>query len=329
MRLKDSAPEPAGYRIRSAPDSPERGPYTLDQLKDLAEFGNIAPEWLVQKPGETEYQPLTAFPDLLNAVFPPKKSFQFKQYQAAENPDAGYEAIDVKDIYRCKTELPPKEDRETAAPKTPNLLLRPTKLSAPTPPPAPAAFQTDPVDVKALLERNISATRKRPSPAEPPRVSSQPTSASRIFFVTRWVIAAILLILGIHFLVASGSWRIAVPLFGLAFFLVALDLIGWIANAPEYWINRSIGNPANFTRAETHLEAGNWSAAASAYLAETKRHPKEIAGYVPGISAAIAAREPKTVSAFHSLARKNLGAHDLNLLNGALQRRNLAPVAET
>lgn len=324
MRFNKHEPEASGYFVRRGPDEPERGRLTSAQLCDLAEFGNITPDWLVRAAPEETSRPIREVPELMAELFPEKKTFQFKTYERADNPDAGRPPVDVRGLYRCEADAPEEGDGDSllGAEASALSLRRPMPPERRTPPPlpgAPGAF-----DVKAILQASEAIAQQRGgNKVDPGRASF---SSGRVSLVVRWVFATVFALIGIYVLGASGSWRMAIPLFGLALMLVVLDFIGWMFDGLEQWIANAAGKPPDFTQAEDRLRAGEWAAAASAFLIETKRNPKQIRGYFAGISAAFAARDGRLAAAFHSLAHKHLGTHDLNLLNGALRRSDIPPV---
>lgn len=329
MRLKDSEPDASGYFVRSGPDGPERGPLTIDKLQDLAEFGNITLDWLVRKSGEEIFLPFSDLPELMTEVFPQKKSFQLKQYQKAKDQEAELAPIDVRDLFQCAAgsaveKALTESDARVGGAETPGIsLLRPNpgdrKIAAEN-----VATAPDGIDVKAILQASEAMAKARTGEGE--RRGRASFSTNRTFLVVRWILAICFALFGIYVLGASGSWRLAIPMFGMAILLVALDFVAWMCDGVEGWVVNAAGKPPDFSDAERWLRAGDWSAAAAAFLAVCRKHPKQIRGYFAGISAAFAARDEEMAAAFHSLARKNLAAHDLNLLNGALRRGNVPPV---
>ena len=300
MNLRESDPEFSEYFVRADSAGVERGPFTLDQLQDLAEFGNMTPDWLIRVEPREMWQPLRDSPELLDLVFPPKKAFGFKKFQGEADLDEGHQAVDVKDIYRLR-----REDSEEV--EWVGEIRQEWKPPTALPPP-------------------VARVAKAERPRQPVEKLSVPFDMSRVFRVVRWVLAGISGVLALVFLTGSGSWRLAAPFVGFAILLLALDVIAWVCAVPEWWIAKSIQLPPDFGPAEAWMQAEEWSAAAAAFLVETRKHPKEIRGYMGGISAAFAARDEKKLNAFRNLARKNLGSTDWNLLEGALQRKGLPPL---
>lgn len=297
MNRKDSEPDSSEYFIRADLSGVERGPFTLDKLQDLAEFGNMTPDWLIRPEQAETWQPLRDCPELLEWVFPQKKTFQFKQFQKENDLDERHRAVDVKEIYRLH-----REDSEEIAEEDKKEWKGPAARQS------PVAERT-----KRFPKQNRSRVRG-------------PFSLGRVFRMVRWVLAIICGLLALVFLTMSGNWRLAAPFAGIAAMLVVLDVIVWIINFPEWWIARSVGVPPDFGSAEAWMQTEEWSPAAAAFLVETRKHPKVIRGYVGGISAAFAARDERKLNAFRELARKNLGSTDWNLLEGALQRKGLPPL---
>jgi hypothetical protein len=339
MRLKDTAPPPAGYFIRPSPDGPERGPLSLENLRDLAEFQHVTPEFWIRRDGETEPRPLRDLPDLMAHIFPEKKAFHFKSYQQTEDVDAGYNPVDVKNLFRCETSAPP--------------IPRPGAPSGQrpiNPPPSGGTAETDPegpglglarreqpppavgFDPKAVLQASQAMTRARTQTEGNPQPPKPRFSPRRTFFWIRWSLAALLAgsavwiwsdlerFQDIFLLMLLGM----VPMVG-AILLTVSDIIDWFLNR----VGSTEIEPPDFTRAEAAFAAGEWRAAASEYLRSLQRHPLELHGYIPGIAAAVAAEEPKKAAALHLLANKNLGRHDRNLLTAALRRQGLPPLPDT
>lgn len=324
MRLKATDPKPPAYFVRSGLDKPERGPLNLENLKDLAEFGNITPDWLVRNSAEEGFRSFRDLPELMLTVFPKKKSFHFKRYQQAADADAGRAAADVKDLYRCTADPSAKNEAMDQGGEASDKALEPAIPEDPKPSPADAAPAPDGVDVKAILQASEAMTKKRSG--KNMRPERTPLSLNRALFVVRWILAIFFVLVGLIMLGATGNWMMALPALALAVLLVTLDFVGWMCDGLVQWIANAAGEPPDFSHAENRLRIGDWPAAASAFLEETKRHPKEIRGYFGGITAAFAAGDKKATAAFHSLARKHLSTQDLNLINGALRRRNIPPV---
>ncbi|MEX2380940.1 MAG: hypothetical protein WD490_01020 [Opitutales bacterium] len=325
MRLKNSDPEASehsGFYVRPGPDEPERGPLILEKLQDLAEFGHITPDWLVRASGEESFFPFRDLPELMTAVFPEKKSFHLKRHQKAKDTEAGYAKIDVKDLYRCDADGEARDGADGG--EEPEDSPQPAMPAEQENGPQTVGSAPIGIDVKALLQASVLMAKERSG--KDVRREKVPFSTGRVFQTVRWSFAVFFGLLGIYILGSSGSMRLAIPMFAFSVLLVALDFVGWMCDGLEGWIVNAAGKPPDFSDAEGRLKVGDWAAAAAAFLAVTRKHPKEIHGYFAGLSAAFAARDKKTTAAFHSLAQKNLGTHDLNLLNGALRRRKVPPV---
>jgi hypothetical protein len=322
MHLKDSAPEVSGYFVRPAPDAPERGPFTVDELRDLAEFKNIGADFLVRAANEEAVRPFGEWPELMAAVFPAKTAFRFKTFQKTEDPDAGYAPINARNINVCApADLAGAPLTSTGA-RPPPLPGQGTPVS---PPPLPPVDEAAGFDVKELLEASQVIARER-SGGEAGGRSRAPFSAGRVFQTVRWICALFLVGAGIAILALGGAFWMAILPFGAAFLLVALDLVGWAMDGVENWTANAGGAPPDYTRADECFMAGDWGTAAAEFFVILKRRPKELRAYVAGIAAAVAAGDGKQLNVFHALAQTHLKSQDLNLLNGALMRRGIPPV---
>jgi hypothetical protein len=320
MHLENTAPPPSGYFLRSSPDGPERGPLSLDNLRDLAEFQHVTPESWIREPDEAEPQCLADLPELMAAIFPQKKSFQFKHYNQTRDTEAGYAPVDVKSLFRCDNTPPPAPVRKRGAPPPPSVA---TVGLAKRGRPAPSIG----FDPKSVLEASQAMIHNQTGgPSAKQRRPRAGFSAGRTFFAVRWTLAALLL--GCAIWVWSGVTVVQdifllmvlgmIPMVG-AILLTVSDIINWAMNQVG---SREI-EPPDFNTAETAFAAEDWPTAAAAYLRLLQHHPHELRAYVPGIAAGVAAGELKKVMAFHNLANKHLGAHDRNLLVDALARRGL------
>jgi hypothetical protein len=64
--------------IRNATETEARGPFTVQQVADLAEAGQVTPDTLVYDPNTEQWVALTANAELMGAVFPEKKKLSLK-----------------------------------------------------------------------------------------------------------------------------------------------------------------------------------------------------------------------------------------------------------
>ncbi|MEI6463289.1 MAG: GYF domain-containing protein [Verrucomicrobiota bacterium] len=64
--------------IRNANETEARGPFTAQQLTDLAEVGQVSPATLIYDAITEQWVELGSNPALMNAVYPPKKKLAFK-----------------------------------------------------------------------------------------------------------------------------------------------------------------------------------------------------------------------------------------------------------
>lgn len=318
MRLKESIRGLAGYFIRATLEEAERGPFPLEHLADLAEFGNVTPEFLVRREDEAEGRVLRSLPELLAAVFPERKSFRFRAKEETGDTEADFSPVDIHSFYRCEPEL------DAGA-----LQLSPEA--------EPVSKRPDPeqqgVDVKALLEANEEVLRAHaPEPAPVERKSWYSVSPGMAAF--RWLLAFGCFGLGLWIWITNDSANKIGTVFslvmGLPFFVVGLVLI--VTDILDFFLDRiklrDVPKAVDCTEADARFAAEDWPGAAAAYLTAMRKDPHQTRIYLRGISAAAAAGKPRQVAAFHASAIKHLGLHDRNLLSGALARKGLPPLSK-
>ncbi len=86
--------------IRNASETEARGPFTLQQVADLAEAGQVTAETLVYDAESEQWVALNAKPDLMSAIFPEKKKLllKSKEFKALNKPQENAKAITVDDM---------------------------------------------------------------------------------------------------------------------------------------------------------------------------------------------------------------------------------------
>ncbi|HVU36562.1 MAG TPA: DUF4339 domain-containing protein [Opitutaceae bacterium] len=86
--------------IRNASETEARGPFTIQQVADLAEAGQVTSDTLVYDAETEQWLALNAKPELLAQVFPEKKrlTLKEKQFQTLNKPPEDARAITVNDM---------------------------------------------------------------------------------------------------------------------------------------------------------------------------------------------------------------------------------------
>jgi hypothetical protein len=86
--------------IRNATETEARGPFTVQQVADLAEAGQVTAETLVYDAGTEQWIAIGANAELLQAVFPEKKKLglKAKEIKTLNKPDDDAKPITVNDM---------------------------------------------------------------------------------------------------------------------------------------------------------------------------------------------------------------------------------------
>jgi hypothetical protein len=86
--------------IRNASETEARGPFSLQQVSDLAEAGQVTADTLVYDAETEQWVALNAKPDLLAAVFPEKKklALKAKEFKTLNKSQEDAKAITVDDM---------------------------------------------------------------------------------------------------------------------------------------------------------------------------------------------------------------------------------------
>lgn len=335
MRIHPSAPRPTGYFIRSSPDGPERGPLTLENLRDLAEFQHVTPNSEIRSEQDETWRELHEIPDLLTALFPEKTRFAFKSYQRSDNSDAERAPVDVRNLYRCeKAEVSPGQ---VEAPPPAQMGTPDHPASTESPPAEGLPAESGPADSggfdpRQMLAESVAIAKARASAHQPdPGHAPKRFRTRRTLFLVRWLAAALFMAMVWWLwtsLAASPFWAIllSLPLLAFAIALIVSDILDWALDGFQMLSTREPSPPVDYTKAEQLFRAEKWKAAAAAYGEILNIDPHQIRAYREGIAAAIAAGEKKKLKTFQDLAVKHLGSHDRNLLDGALRRHGLPPL---
>ena len=91
---------PTELYIRNPSDAEARGPFTLQQVTDLAEAGQVNHETLVHDAAVGDWKPITSWPELSKAVFPEKKKLTLrpKEVKTLNRLEDAAKPIDVSEM---------------------------------------------------------------------------------------------------------------------------------------------------------------------------------------------------------------------------------------
>ena len=86
--------------FRNPTESEARGPFSLQQITDLAEAGQVTRDSLFYNPDSEQWTALGTYPELFALVFPEKKKLTLKSKEITKlnKPDSRDKAIDVTDL---------------------------------------------------------------------------------------------------------------------------------------------------------------------------------------------------------------------------------------
>ena len=86
--------------IRNASETEARGPFTVQQIADLAEAGQVTPETLVYDAESEQWVAIGNKPDVKAAIFPEKKKLALKgkEFSALNRPQEDAKEITVGDM---------------------------------------------------------------------------------------------------------------------------------------------------------------------------------------------------------------------------------------
>lgn len=86
--------------IRNETETEARGPFTAQQIADLAEAGQVTAETLVYDPATEQWMALSTNPELLAVVFPEKRklALKAKEIKTLNKPDSNAKEITVNDM---------------------------------------------------------------------------------------------------------------------------------------------------------------------------------------------------------------------------------------
>ncbi len=95
------------YWIRAAENGPPKGPYTLENLRELAEFGHVTRGTEIRRQPEETFFPLERDGDLVTQVFPERRQLKFgSQYQSPGLEDQ-HRPVSIQEMLGCDLDEPP------------------------------------------------------------------------------------------------------------------------------------------------------------------------------------------------------------------------------
>ena len=197
---------PTELYIRNPADAEARGPFTLQQVADLAEAGQVNLETLVHDPATGTWQPLAAWPEVSKVVFPEKKKLTLKPKEVktlnrSEDADSPIDVNELLDAAQGKTE---ETKDKMARQKGMELAVRIGGIAAPVTLVVAAAAEAMP-SLPALIA------------LDPAKILARPV----VFLALADLVLAVLLWLGLTSIYPLVRFRAA----------LGLGLLGFIAHA--------------------------------------------------------------------------------------------------
>jgi hypothetical protein len=199
---------PTELYIRNPADSEARGPFTLQQVTDLAEAGQVNPETLVHDAASGEWKPIVVWPELAKAVFPEKKKLTLrpKEVKTLNRPEDAAKPIDVNEMLDAAQGRTEETKDKMALQKGMELAVTIGGIAAPATLLVAAAAEAIP-SLPALLALDVGKILARPV----------------VFLAAADIILAVLLWLGVTSLYPLVRFRAA----------LGLGILGFMAHAQE------------------------------------------------------------------------------------------------
>lgn len=197
---------PTELYIRNPADAEARGPFTLQQVADLAEAGQVNHETLVHDAAAGDWKPIAAWPELSKAVFPEKKKLTLrpKEVRTLNRLEDSAKPIDVNEMLDAAQGKTEETKDKVARQKSMELAVRIGGSAAP---------------ITLLLAATAEAIPSLPAllALDPSKILARPV----VFLAAADVILALLLWLGVTSLYPVVRLRAA----------LGLGLLGFIACA--------------------------------------------------------------------------------------------------
>lgn len=197
---------PTELYIRNPSDAEARGPFSLQQVTDLAEAGQVNPETLVHDAASGDWRPISALPELAKAVFPEKKklSLKPKEVKTLNRLEDAAKPIDVNEMLDAAQGRTEDTKDKMARQKGMELAVRIGGIAAPVTLLVAAVAETIP-SLPALISMDTAKIMARPV----------------VFLAVADVILALLLWLGLTSLYPLVRFRAA----------LGLGILGFLAHA--------------------------------------------------------------------------------------------------
>ncbi len=339
MKLKPLKFDRPVFFFRNTPDAAERGPFALDGLRDLAEFGHITPEILIRKDSDADFHCLRDDPDLLREIFPERRHLHLGHYEAETKTEDRFRPVDFADARRC---FPGKEESAPGnsagvAPRSraaaSGIRLNPQRGNYEAVSETKAETSASAFDPRRALEEITEKSRSEFTEPE----NKETRAGTWLVFGAR-LVGALLFAgygLSIFLLVDLGTGPAVVILdFLIGVLLIVLGLVFVL---PE--VLRIVTAPfcgmvdvllfgsaredrrADYGAAELYLANGDTEAALREYRNIVSRFPKEIPAYLQGIRLCRKlGRKGESKELYNRALRRISSAQDRNLFIGAVRR---------
>ncbi|MEX2382581.1 MAG: hypothetical protein WD490_09375 [Opitutales bacterium] len=184
--------------------------------------------------------------------------------------------------------------------------------------------------MKEILRENLECEHLRETGWVGGTHAKAPSSLPGFSSVLRWGLA--LLFMGYSLWILNrGTLGIelipvlllSVLLFAVGMALIASNIIDWTLNLLEPLLQSPPPPPADWDHAQALLSEGKTERAIHEVENMLYHHPHDLRGYIIGLQAAARRGNQKKIRRLRALAKKNLGAHDRNLLEGTIKRLKL------
>lgn len=197
---------PTELYIRNPGDAAARGPFTLQQVADLAEAGQVNQETLVHDAAAGDWKLIAAWPELSKTVFPEKKKLTLrpKEVKTLNRLEDAAKPIDVNEMLDAAQGKTEETKHKVARKKAMELAVKVGGIAAPITLLIAAAAEAIP-SLPALMALDAAKTLARPV----------------IFLAVADVVLGLLLWLGLTSIYPLVRFRAA----------LGLGILGFIAHA--------------------------------------------------------------------------------------------------
>lgn len=328
MKLRTEESHEPRFFVRKADDSAERGPYTLEGLQDLFEFGHLTAASLIRNESATDWRRLDTEAELLHQICPEKERLHMGAAYQAEDKESHLRPVNVSDLYQCADET---DDDAPVAEPAPRQVL---SLHQPAPQSSPEAESE--LSVQEALRQSLEKERAARLRDSADATAAPAEKLSRFVTVFRW--GMMLAFVGSGFWIWLGVPGSAAPSFVFDFLIgLVLVVFGMIWILPEALrivtipfnlffdtlLEGSDRGPtrADFTRADSHLARGERIQALLVYRQIIEEFPRELAAYTKAYRLSRELGQVELARSLHQQALRNLkSSQDRNLFKGSTKR---------